>query len=49
MADMTDIVMLLVALMAFVGLIAGWMILPDAPAAEKATSVSTPQAMPEAA
>ncbi len=45
---MTDMVMLLVALVAFAGLIAGWMALPDASAA-KTTDVSAPQRVAEAA
>jgi hypothetical protein len=45
---MTDMMMLLVALVAFAVLVVGWMVLPDAGAYE-AASTTAPQRMPEAA
>jgi hypothetical protein len=38
---MTDTMMLLVSLAGFAGLIVGWMVLPDSPKKESATTVST--------
>jgi hypothetical protein len=45
---MTDMVMLLVALVSFAVLVTGWMILPDSGAHETAPA-SAPQRVPEAA
>jgi hypothetical protein len=45
---MTDMMLLMVALVAFAVLVVGWMILPDAGTRETATTTA-PQGMPEAA
>ena len=45
---MADVMMLLISLVAFAGLVLGWMVLPDAPKAESAT-VPTAARVAEAA
>ena len=46
---MADMMMLLVALVAFAALTAGWMILPVAPVAEQAPDVTMPAPAAKAA
>jgi hypothetical protein len=46
---MVETIMLLVALVAFAGLLLGWMIFPDAPVAEGPTSSVIPSSVGEPA